>query len=354
MYASLQQIIEGGKSVTTDELNNPENIGAGLEIQTRLCDLGLLDPTIGGDAETPFGPVAKGDGKLGLNSRNALLEFCKIAGIKYLDRHITLDVAKKLLEAEAETFLPIQWDDDRKDDAPTRLAKKVLRFMRHKGYWLARSPRMHNIIYIEGVNSDGTANADTFNEWNDRRMVVRIAPGGKPELLVNDQATTEPGAYYTKKPMNPQGAARLAFGQYKAWVDGLHQGKQPALVQRDLLRVHRDLNKDGKRSATDPMDVGKTFGVNQHTTSKNKIPDFVGPFSAGCLVGRRYQYHLIFLKTVKKDVRYLTNKGYMFMSAVLAGDEFLAFGQSEGLESTGGRRTVAGPPVEPGFAVFDN
>ncbi len=330
-FNSLQQIIDGGKAVTTDALNLPENIGAGLEIQTRLCDLGLLDPSFGGDLVTPFRPVSKGDGQLGLNTRNALLEFCKLAKIKYVDRTITVDLARGLTVAEADVFLPIQWNIHAGDDANTKLAKKLLGYLRSKGWWIARSPNMYNIVYVEGMNGDGSLNADTFNEWNDRRMVIRIAIGGKPELAVNDQATTEPGAYYTQHPLNPNGAARMAFGQYKAWVDGLHQGTQPALVQREVLRVHRDKNKDGKRSADDPIDVGKNFGVNQHSISRTTVPDFVGPWSAGCLVGRRYNYHLIFLKTVKKDVRYLGNKGYLFVSAVLAGDDFVRWAKGAGM-----------------------
>lgn len=322
MITSLQQIVDQKLTVSTDEFNLPENIEVSKAIQVKLCDLGILDPTFGGDAQTPFGPVDKGDGRFGLNSRNALFEFCKLVKLKYVDRRVNPDLAKALIAAQPDTMMPIITTPDKKDDTGTQLAKKVLAYMLDKGYWIARSPNMYNIVYSEGMNGDGTLNEDVFNEWNDRRMVIRIAPGGKPQMLVNDQGTTEPGKFYTDRPMNPQGAARLAFGQYKAWCVGLHQGTQPALVQRDLLRVHRDLNKDGKRT-NDMIDIGTTFGVNQHTTSRNKIPAFVGPFSAGCLVGRRYDYHLLFLKTIKQDVRYKLNNGYMFVSTLIAGDDLV-------------------------------
>jgi hypothetical protein len=354
MPLSLQQIIDNKISITTDDLKNPENFPVGVEIQMRLCDLGLLDPSIGGDLATPFGPVSKGDGQVGLNTRNIIFEFCRLAGIKYKDRLINADLATAILSAQPDTFLPLKLTPDKKDSSDTKLAKACLRYMQNKGYWIARSPKMYNIVYSEGMNGDGTLNPDTFNEWNDRRMVIRIAPGGVPEMLVNDQATTEPGAFYTNRPLNANGAARLAFGQYKAWVTGLHQGKQAALVQRELLRVHRDINKDGKRNSTDPIDIGKNFGVNQHTTAVNKVPDFIGPYSAGCLVGRRFKSHQFFLKTVKSDVRWMMNNGYMFMTAVLAGDDLfnteLSGKSVAGLESTGTRRMVSTPPE---FIVFD-
>lgn len=325
MFNSLQQIISGGRDTSTDELNLPANQGAALELQTRLCDLGILDPIIDGNATTPFRPVGKGDGKIGLNTRGAIFEFCRIAGIPYVERLLSVPLLRTLLDAQADTFLPLQLGANPNDTPAAALAKRLLRYLKAKDYWIARSPNQYNIIYAEGMNEDGALNPDRFDEWNDRRLVVRVGAGGVPELVVNDQSTTEPGAFYTNRPLNPDGAARIAFGQYKAWVDGLHHNWQPALVQRENLRVHRDLNKDGKRSPNDPIDIGKTFGINQHSTSPNKTPDLVGPYSAGCLVGRRYAWHLTFLRTVKRDIRYQINKGYLFMSAVIPGDEFLHF-----------------------------
>ena len=320
---SLQAIIAAGRDTSTDELNQPPNRSAALELQTRLCDLGLLDPTIDGDKTHPFGPVDKGDGKLGVNTRAALFEFCQIAGLPYVDRHVSVQMLQMLSDAQPATFLPIIWEPRAEDSLQTRIAKCVLRYMRSKNYWIARSPRMRNIVYVEGMNANGTLNADRPNEWNDRRMVIRIAPGGQPEMLVNDHATTEPGKFYTWHPTNPRGVARIAFGQYKAWVKGLHHGKWPALVQRERIKLHRDLNRDSRRGASDPIDIGKTFGVNQHSTSPDKVPEFVNSFSAGCLVGRRYAWHLSFLDIVEQDPRYLANQGYLFITTVIAGDDLL-------------------------------
>jgi len=304
------------------------NSGASSDLiflfQTKLRDLGLLDPIIEGNVSKPFGPVAKTSGVIDMDTRNALCEFCKLTELAFDEYALTASQLEKLESATPDTFLPVEFEKKAGDDADTLLAKRVLRYMRAKGYWIARSPNMYNIAYVEGMNSDATLNPDAANEWNDRRLIIQIQKGGKPKLVVNDQATTEPGRFYTiEKPLNKAGAARMAFGQYKAWMMGKHQGWQPALVQRGLLRVHRDGNKNFKRDGADLVDIGTAFGVNQHSTAPGQLPTLVGKYSAGCLVGRNYDSHLAFLKILAKDARYQLNNGYMFVSAVIAGDDLI-------------------------------
>jgi hypothetical protein len=71
--------------------------------------------------------------------------------------------------------------------------------------------------------------------------------------------TTEPGMFWTLNPLNPNGAARIAFGQYKAWIVGTHlagtKSAHEALVQVSPVSVHLDLNKDFKRT-NDKIDSG--------------------------------------------------------------------------------------------------
>jgi hypothetical protein len=125
-------------------------------------------------------------------------------------------------------------------------------------------------------------------------------------------------------PMNPCGAARIAFGQYKSWIVGTHHAgtssAHEALVQVSPISVHRDLNKDFKRT-NDKVDTG-LFAINQHwgyDAPKNDL----GRTSAGCLVGRTREGHKDFMALLKSDPRYRANNGYRFMTAVLAGDEVL-------------------------------
>lgn len=195
--------------------------------------------------------------------------------------------------------------------------------MRLRNYWVARLPSCLNIVYVEGANEDGKPNGDEFNKFNDRRLVIGIVDG-KPTLHLNVLATTEPGRFYTEHPMNPLGAARIAFGQYKAWRVGIHKAGTPtaheALVQAGPITVYRDLNKDGQRTG-DKTDVGSGFHVDQHA-GFNASPDDIGKASAGCLVGRSTDEHRQFMKLVKTDPRYkLASQGYQYVSTVIAGDD---------------------------------
>jgi hypothetical protein len=321
MANTLHELLTLGQDVSVTDLILPANRSCAIDLQSRLCNLGILDPIISGDTDKPFGPVSPADGRVGVNTRNAVFVFYQIAGLPFIENFLTREMISALLAAQPDTFLPVKFDNEPADDIQTRLAKRVVRYMRKNNYWIAKAPNMCNIVYVEGLDADGKVNKDRANEWNDRRMVIRIAPDGQPAMLANDLATTEPGRIYTLSPLNPKGAARIAFGQYKAWVDGMHKGYQPALVQRGNVRVHRDINRDGLRNANDPIDVGDGFGINQHSTAPDYTPAFVDKFSAGCLVGCRMRWHLSFMQIVRQDIRYQMNKGYLFVTTVISGDD---------------------------------
>jgi len=193
------------------------------------------------------------------------------------------------------------------DTSAKNLATAVWRAMENKGYWIARVPGYVNIAYVE--NSSGP------NQFNDLRVAFTVR-GGAPFLIGKWEATTEPGRYYTDHPMNPKGAARIAFGQYKAWKVGIHAGSHEALVQCGPLRVHRDLNGDYSRVG-DAEETGSSFGINQHW-GYDLPKDDIGKASAGCLVGRTRAGHRRFMAILKQDPRYIANPKYRFMTAILA------------------------------------
>jgi hypothetical protein len=172
------------------------------------------------------------------------------------------------------------------------IGKKIIQYMAAQKYKI----RALNIVYIEGVDPDSFAlNPDRMDEWNDVRMIIR----DDGDMLVCASATTEPGAHYTYNPMNAAGAARIAFGQYlDCWEVGIHGAAFPheALVQIGTIKVHRDLNQDGSRKG-DAIDAGSWFGINQHSTSN--APETIGPWSAGCLVGRYLSTHKLFMSICK-------------------------------------------------------
>lgn len=271
------------------------------DIQIRLRDLGILDPPVDGD----IGPV----------SRLALRVFAKLVKQNFDELNVTQGLAQALIDNSSATLLPLEPGND--------FAGRIVRYMQLKDYWIARAPGFLNIVYVEGVDGDGTLNDDAPNEWNDRRLVIEIK-NRKPTLLGNWDATTEPGFHFTKKPMNLKGAARIAFGQYKAWRVGVHnrkkKSKHEALVQVGEITVHRDFNKDMQRTE-DKTDVGSAFGVNQHQ-GFNAKPNDIGPHSAGCLVGRTNKGHEEFMTLVRTDPRFKeASRGYTYLTTVIAGDD---------------------------------
>jgi peptidoglycan hydrolase-like protein with peptidoglycan-binding domain len=271
------------------------------QIQTLLIPLGLLDPPA--------------DGKFGPLSASALQKFqslMKSTEVAYLGP----ETAKALIEAKL-TDLP----------KPTlkplnNLAGWIARYMLAKHYHLGMEAGEYNIVYLEGMNADGTENRDSPNEFNDRRLVIEIVEG-IPTIVGNWEATTEPGSYYTYNPMNASGAARIKFGQYKAWQVGTHGNSDPheALVQVGPVSVHRDFNQDFSRVG-DFVDTGNHFGINQHYGYDYPRND-IYTASAGCLVGRTRQGHREFMQLIKQDRRYRTNPSYIFTTTIISGDELL-------------------------------
>jgi hypothetical protein len=123
--------------------------------------------------------------------------------------------------------------------------------------------------------------------------------------------------------MNPGGAARIKFGQYKAWQVGIHgtSDRHEALVQTGgEITVHRDFNKDYQRSG-DKLDTGY-FAVNQHWGYDLPYTN-VYFASAGCLVGRTRQGHREFMSLIKKDQRYQLNDRYVFYTTVIYGQDLI-------------------------------
>jgi len=329
------------KPMLFEQLNTLLMRDAAITVQTELISRGFLDPNFYMSGEMPaqpnfsklqpgkFSAIALGfpiaDGQIGIDSATAINRFAAAiaphTGIRHNPGVITPELFDALLRDDTRALFPIVAADQPGDDPQTLFVRKIIRFMIEKEYFIALGPDVLNIVYVEGVDGDGRENADEFNFWNDRRLVFRIDDAGNPVVMINVAATTEPGKYYTQNPMNPAGAARIAFGQYKAHGIGLHNGQHPALVQRGKIRVHRDINRDGKRSPNDPISIGSAFGLNQHTTRPGQPPQLVGKYSAGCLVGQSYSEHMAFMELIRHDIRLKNNGGYLFPTAVISGTE---------------------------------
>lgn len=272
-----------------------------VQIQSRLIALNLLGPP----ADGRFGPI----------SLAALHEFQELMKSEE-QGFLGASTAKALIEAKPEDLpqpeIILGCD----------FASAIVKYMRAKNYQIATGSREYNIVYVEGCDQNGIPNADAPNEFNDRRLVLQILDS-KPVILGNWEGTTEPGYYYTDNPMNPAGAARIQFGQYKAWKVDIHYGggadPHEALVQYGEIAVTRDYNRDMSR-AGDEVQVGDDFGVNQHWGYDLPSTD-ISLASAGCLVGRTREGHREFMALIKQDRRYQLNNDYMFWTAILPGNE---------------------------------
>lgn len=287
---TLDQIRQGRPPVALANISRDAELAK--ELQQRLIDIGILDPPV--------------DGQFGVISHWALDAFL---ASRRLNSQGPIDrlTAEALLDADPPPL-----------NVESGLAERLVSAMQDQKHHITRHPGCVNIVYVEGMSPDGTLNANRPNEFNDSRFVLRIADDGQITIAGQWDGTTEPGRAFTNAPENPLGAARIKFGQYKAWTVGTHKPNTPsaheALVQTKSVSVHRDLNKDFKRDG-DLVDTG-LFGINQHH-GFDFSPLDIRTASAGCLVGRTKPGHVQFMKLVKSDPRFTISRGYLFMTAVL-------------------------------------
>ncbi|MCP4937129.1 MAG: hypothetical protein GY927_23710 [bacterium] len=266
------------------------------DIQIALANAGYLDPP----ADKIWGPVSN----WGLDA------FCAHNGIPLVSDFST-NVAKALL-TPSNPLPDIKPRNDWFD--------KVIAYMNQNNYWICRYPDAVNVVYLEGVDANGTLNDDKPNVFNDLRLVFSIDQTGQTDILGSWEGTTEPGAFFTQNPLNVKGAARIQFGQFKAWAIGIHNGSHEGLRQVKPITVHRDLNKDYIRTG-DKIYSG-LFGINQHWGYDHSKTN-IGKASAGCLVGRTKSGHKKFMSIIKKDPRYQASPTYTFMTTVLPGNAVL-------------------------------
>ena len=178
------------------------------------------------------------------------------------------------------------------------------------------------------------------------------------DTFMTVRGTTDPGLYYLNDPLSVDGCAIVPAGYHKdIWARGLHRGKYPALVQRGVIGVIRDYNKDDLVNYRIPYDatlmgtsnttyedfikalVGSNaypnqgvynfikdgvkfkfevglFGINLHTTKLDGDFDVVSNWSAGCQVVKKGSD---FIKL--RDFIYNDSKN-MFSYALFNQDEY--------------------------------
>ncbi len=162
-----------------------------------------------------------------------------------------------------------------------------------KGYRLFMRPFELNIV---GVRTDDVKP----NSFDDKIHVFFKNSEGR--LIQHEfKATTDPGTYWLKNPMNPQGTAILKEGQYIAGYGlGLHRGKYLALVQKRPVTVIRDYDRDAMLDFMNGKEDKGLFGINIHRASEYGTTKIVDQYSAGCQVFANPTEFILFLQLCER------------------------------------------------------
>ena len=169
----------------------------------------------------------------------------------------------------------------------------IINALRFKTYETYIRPFELNII--------GIRNESTVPNRFDDEIHIFFKNNSKLWIHYIFPATTDPGTYWLKNPMNPQGTAILSQGQYKdAYQVGLHRGKYYALVQRKRVTVLRDYDRNAILDFQNGRPETGMFGVNIHHASVNGTTKTVDNYSAGCQVFANINDFNLFMQLCEK------------------------------------------------------
>jgi hypothetical protein len=157
------------------------------------------------------------------------------------------------------------------------MLKNIFQTLKQKGYIIFTRPFELNIVGIRSINT-------VPNNFDDTVNVLYKREDG--QWIYNSfKATTDPGTYWLKTFMNPEGTAILKPGQYKnSHRIGVHHGKYQALVQQNPVTVLRDDNRNDILDFNSIKEQTGIFGINIHRAHANGITEYVNDNSAGCQV----------------------------------------------------------------------
>lgn len=134
-------------------------------------------------------------------------------------------------------------------------------------------------LNLIGLRSSNT-NANEFNDL----LCVLFSINSVQQLLVFN-FTSDPGVYYRENPLNVDGTAIVAPGQYPGlWQLGNHQSRYRALIQAGQVSVYRDNDKDGDIDMQPGRLQTGHFGINCHRAHASGFNNQVDKWSAGCQV----------------------------------------------------------------------
>lgn len=171
--------------------------------------------------------------------------------------------------------------------------QKMKAILRHKGYKIFDRPYELNIV---GLRSKSTIP----NRFDDEIHVFYKVSTLNWHYHVF-KATTDPGTFWLRQPMQPQGTAILAEGQYiDTYQLDLHRGKYLALVQKKILTVIRDYNRDAVLDFKNGTKTTGYYGINIHRANQTGTTKSVDKNSAGCQVFENASDFALFIKLCQK------------------------------------------------------
>lgn len=154
---------------------------------------------------------------------------------------------------------------------------KIKSILRSKGFVLHTRPYELNIVGIRSRSILPNRFDDeihVFYKSNPRKWAYHIF-----------KATTDPGTFWLKNPMQPQGTAILAQGQYaNSYQIGMHLGKYKALVQVAPVAIMRDYDRNAKLDFLNGKMENGIYGINIHRAMSQGKTKVIDKFSAGCQV----------------------------------------------------------------------
>jgi hypothetical protein len=178
---------------------------------------------------------------------------------------------------------------------------KILSLLRQRHYVIYHRPYELNIVGLRAASTKA-------NRFDDEIHVFYKNKNGTWNYHVF-KATTDPGTYWLLNPMQPQGTAILAQGQYvNAYQVGLHKGQYTALVQCKPVTVIRDYDRNAKLDFNNGNKATGEFGINIHRAMLHGDTLKVDNWSASCQVFENGEAFQLFMQLCERHRQLFGNR----------------------------------------------
>jgi hypothetical protein len=179
--------------------------------------------------------------------------------------------------------------------------QKMKDILRHKGHRLFTRPYELNIV---GLRSKSVIP----NRFDDEIHVFYKVSNLKWQYHIF-RATTDPGTFWLRQPLQPQGTAILAEGQHlNCYELGMHRGQYLALVQHRPVTIIRDYNRDAVLDFNNGSRLKGYFGINIHRAQVQGKTKSVDKYSAGCQVFENVKDFDLFIGLCQKHKQLYGNQ----------------------------------------------